>query len=412
MVLSLQLAGGARPDDAAVKTDPAAYAMFDADPMHSWNQLHRQFYVRPMGKGQTYIHRGPDAPFGREGKFLIVDPSHTQALAALDAFLKARDDERVKEPLKRALLQRDLWCVFDKLAEPSPFHATDPAQDRIPQRRAVQKRLALVMRRLEQPAAQLRAIPDNYAVAVKSRAFPTAYDPKHPEQPYLPADLRVEGKGEWVPISARADRLAAPMHARFVDGRSVFLPFLRLPGGRKATQDYIATMPVNNDKGFVQLPIGAEVALVRRMILMDDQGELHVTPITENVQIRIFPKGEDQLFFEFSLDRAGLLAGQGGLRAIGPDDSEFFGFGDYLGNQIDPFSRDQVPKPGRVLADCIACHKADKLFSLNTFGFGMTVGYHGAATTDLATQARLVTKGKTASFSWGLLRGMRETPPP
>src|SRR6185437_13361225 len=403
-VLGLLSAGSAPPKDGEAK-DQAAEKLFDIDPAHPWNHLHQLFYVRQVGKGRTYIHQGPDAPFGRQGPFLIEGPSHDRTLKTLDAFLRSKDDERIKDSLKRAILQRDLWYVFDKLAEtPSFGWNDDPIEDKQPQRRAVQKRLAQVMRRLEQSATRLKTLPDNYAVAVESGAFPTKFDPKNPKISYLPADLRVDGKGDWVLVS-RPDRgrgtgLAAPAHAKFVEGKAIFLSFLRLPGGRKATEDYIDRLPPPPcpDKDFPPLPNGTQMALVRRMLLPDDLGRLQATPVTENVQFRIFPKGDEQHFFEFTLDRTGLLSGHGGLRPVGPDDGDYFGFGGGYGRG-DPFAGKELPQPRPILLDCKGCHMPKALFSINTFGFNLIEGYQGAARTDFVAQLRDTVDLKK-SYSW------------
>lgn len=415
LVLNLLLGGSARPDGAEAIGIAGGQGLFDPEAGHPWDRLHRFFYVREVANGQTYAHHGPDAPFGREGTFLVEGPSHTKALEALDIFLKARDDERVDDPLKRALLQRDLWYVFDKLAEPPPANAEpdrDPIADRQPQRRAVQKRLAQVMRRLEQPAARLRALPDNYAIAVKSGTFPSAFDPRHPDRPYLPPDLRPDGGGDWILISPQSTWLAAPRHAQFAGGRSVFLPLLRLPDGRKQAEEYLTRMPADRDQGFEQLPDGSQVALVRRMLLVDDTGGLQATPVTESVQLRIFPKGAEQRSFEFTLDRAGLLSGRGGLRAVGADEGEYFGFDAGPNNQFDPFGGERAPEPNGILSRCIGCHRGEKLFGIITLGFGLIRGYQGADQTDLATQVRHTKGIKKNGFSWGLLQGLRETTPP
>jgi hypothetical protein len=416
LFLLVALSAGSAVPKGGEARDSMTEKLFDADPAHPWNRLHQLFYVRQVAKGRTYTHHGPDAPFGRHGPFLIEGPSHARVLKALDAFLRGKDDERIEDPLKRAMLQRDLWYVFDKLAEtPSFGWNDDPIEDKQSQRRAVQKRLAQVMRHLEQSATRLKALPDNYAVAVESGAFPTKFDPKNPKISYLPADLRVDGKGDWVLVS-RPDRgrgtgLAAPAHAKFVEGKAIFLSFLRLPGGRKATENYIARLPSPPcpDKDFPPLPDGTQMALVRRMLLPDDLGRLQATPVTENVQFRIFPKNDEQHFFEFTLDRAGLLSGRGGLRPVGPDDGDYFGFGGGYGRG-DPFAGKELPQPRPILLDCKGCHMPKALFSINTFGFNLIEGYQGAARTDFVAQLRDTVDLKK-SYSWGLLQGLRETTP-
>ena len=407
--------------------DKAAKTLFDPDPEHPWNRLHRIFYVRSVGKGQTYTHHGLDAPFGSHGKSLLAEPLYTQALDALDAFLRAKADEQIKDPLKRAVLQRDLWYIFDTLAEPSWGSPMDRESnwEKPAQRRALEKRLVQVMHRLEQPAESLRKLPDNYARTVHSKAFPEAFDAKHPEKPYLPTDLRCDGSGDWVPINRflpyGANNLGAPLHVSFTQGRAVFLAFLRLPGGRKETEAYLTKMPDGGErdvKKFPSLPDGSQVALVRRMLLPDDRGVLQGTPVIESVQLRTFPKGAKQRFFEFTLDRSALLSGRGGLRAVGAAESEFFGFANDKGtimNEAEPFDNGPRRKPIVVLSNCVRCHgsppSSERLFKIHTFGFFEHKWYAGAAKTTIEVQIHLTTTRKMRSYSWGLLQGLRESTP-
>jgi hypothetical protein len=413
------------PPKAKDAKDKVAEKLFDPDPNHPWNRLHRFFYVRALAKGGAYAYDGPDAPLGRRGSepdtFLIAGESHDRAIRLLSDFLKAKDDEHVNDPLERALLQRDLWYVFDGLMEQLywyPDSAEAVAKGKRPQRRAVQKRLAQLMRRLEQPAARLQGLPDNYALAVKSGAFPTTFDPKRPQQPYLPGDLRLDGKSDWVAIRSRSTAFSAPEHAKFLQGKSVVLSLLRLPGGRKETEDYLAGLPNERVQGFVDLPAGSQVALVRRMLLPDDKGGLQATPVTESVQVRIFPAHAEPSVFEFTLDRGGLLSGRGGLRALTAEDIDYFGFGDF-GESGEPLrprdGRERAPR--HLLLNCRSCHgsrddRCDRLFSINTlFPGGQSSQYEGAARTDLAAQVSLTVRHKTESVSWGLLQGLRETTP-
>jgi len=393
------LSASETPPKTAKTNESSGEKLFDADPAHPWNRLHSFFYGSSMPGADFCIHRRPDEyhkPSWLEGA------SHEKAIRILDDFLKAKDDERIKKPLPRALLQGDLWYVFDKLEEEPSFGEETPFQE-IRRRRAIQKRLALVMRRLEQPAARLQALPDNYAVAIRGGKFPTKFDPEHPQRAYLPADFRLDGKGDWVsvrswrevlpaPKNLRSGRattsLSAPTHYHSAGGKSVFLTLLRLPGSRKDTENYLASFPDRGDqkKGFRPLPAGSQVALVRRMLLPDDRGNLQATSVTESVQLRIFPRRGEQYVFEFGSDPAGLLSSRGGLWAI---------------------------EDKSVLANCKVCHKVERdgLNSITTFGFGLTVGYQGVAQTRWNEQAEISKILKKQSYSWGLLQGLREMTP-
>jgi hypothetical protein len=68
--------------------------------------------------------------------------------------------------------------------------------------------------------------------------------------------------------------------------------------------------------------------------------------------------------------------------------------------------------PHVFLARCTGCHRQeDRHFSLNTFGFGLTSGYQGAAATNVAAELRRAVDNKKHSYSWGLLQGLREATP-
>ena len=56
-----------------------------------------------------------------------------------------------------------------------------------------------------------------------------------------------------------------------------------------------------------ELAVGSDVALVRRMLLIDNQGDLILSPLIETIQIRHF--SPEQIFHEFELSRISLVTG-------------------------------------------------------------------------------------------------------
>src|SRR5262249_45276918 len=130
-----------------------------------------------------------------------------------------------------------------------------------------------------------------------------------PERSYLPPDLFQPG-GPWVCVG-RTDGPTAPQHLnesgmnRFTN--SVFLVFLKLPDGRDATLDYLKRLrefdkplllpnPDEKSRGAFrflpnpavpQFPKGAEVALVRRALLIDSSRRVVPGPLTESIQLRV-----------------------------------------------------------------------------------------------------------------------------
>src|SRR5262249_896459 len=146
--------------------------------------------------------------------------------------------------------------------------------------------------------------------AVASDRYTRRFDVTKPDQPYLPPDL-FSVDGPWVCVG-RTDRITGPEHLRedrdHRFNNSTFLVFLRLPGGRPATAEYLKRLP--------QFPKGTEVALVRRAVLIDTSHRVVASPLTESVQLRV-----GDVPAEFRLSRVQLFAGRaGGLRPLGPDE--------------------------------------------------------------------------------------------
>ena len=80
-----------------------------------------------------------------------------------------------------------------------------------------------------------------------------------------------------------------------------------------------------------QIPAGTQVALLRRMMLIDKAGTLRLSPVTESLQIRVYQKLKTPDMYEFSLKRQDLFAGRnGGLHPTGPDETNHFDLG-FLG---------------------------------------------------------------------------------
>ena len=46
-------------------------------------------------------------------KHLLDGPSHRRAIEVLDEFVAQHAERLIEDPLKRAVLQRDLWAIFD-----------------------------------------------------------------------------------------------------------------------------------------------------------------------------------------------------------------------------------------------------------------------------------------------------------
>ncbi|HEX9425145.1 MAG TPA: hypothetical protein VF899_18025 [Pyrinomonadaceae bacterium] len=188
--------------------------------------------------------------------------------------------------------------------------------------------------------------------------FPVQYQPDRHETAFLPPELLQPG-GSWILIGDTNGRLAAPVHMRSspFGGRPTFLVLVRLPEGREVTNAYLQRLrefsqpwvfntdrsrdfePLIANPDLPQFTAGTQLALVRRIMLIDNQGNLTPTRMVESVQIRVYrsiPKGAEirplearatQDGFEFRLSRRKLFGGEaGGLRAVLRGEKDFMLF--------------------------------------------------------------------------------------
>jgi hypothetical protein len=417
---ALPWGGSGGPGDAGPRTatrpSDAQFSPYASDPNHLWNRLHRALFVRVGSDGRQRVH-ATDPLLYRGSAFLLEGEPHRRAVALLDQFLAGSADGLIDDLLKRLFFQRDLWAAFDYVA----WYADDWVHltRHEPAAIAVRRRLAKGVGRLALSDREIEALPDNYALAVKSKQYPAAHDPEHPERPFLPADL-LNPAGPWVRFHETTAQPMARQHLDGAGGRAVHIIFLRLPGGRAATERYLKELDRDS---VTQFPPGTMVAMVRRALAVDRSAKVRVTPVTELVQIRVYrqipeaPRGpshrrvrpEEQDVYEFVLDRRMLFAGQHGLRAVGPDDPEE-PFGRSEGD--DPFER-RARRPGELeqaqLKTCIQCHAAAGVHSVLSMQQGLRQEHAEVFRTYAWDVEMSFTVGfKVQRFNWGLLQGLLE----
>ena len=398
----------------------ARFAPYSSDRDHPWNKLHRVLFVREAREGGRRVHT-TDPLLYRGGSFLFTGESHRQAVAILDTF------ETTGEPLKRLVLQRDLWAAFDYSAwEPDEWVLKSKYE---PGAIALRNRLAKVIGRLALADRELAALPDNYALAVKSNEYLAAHDPKHPRRPFLPADL-FDPTGPWVQFHEYTAKPMAQKHFDGAGGRAVHVIFLRLPGGRATTEKYLKELrceePFLEDSHrhtVKQFPEGTMVAMVRRAFAVDAAGKMRATSVTELVQVRVYrriplkPEAHDakdngaQDVYEFVLDRAPLFAGKHGLRPVGPDEPAELPF--ERGEMNDPFERKSSVAPDMPqMKTCIQCHSAPGVYSMLSMTRAFRDNPKGNAelfrTRSWEVEMKIAVFAKTARFDWGLLKGKLE----
>jgi len=268
------------------------------------------------------------------------------------------------------------------------------------------------MRRIALGPGEVDALPDNLAQAGKAGAFPETFDPKSPAQAFLPTDL-LANDGSWVAVSnltrANEEFLAAPEHVRFTKGRSVFVVFLRLPEGRRATEAFLTKM---QEGDLPQFPEGTQTALLRRMLLIDRSGTLRESPLTESLQIRVYRKLDLGIPFEYTLRRCDLFAGRnGGLDVVGADEASYFDFQTRSG---DVFEMSKLPPAAAIMQTCHQCHTRldgrGGIHTVNTIYARVDIGQKvtGLWATTLKQEKSMRIDWVRKSFTWGLLQGLWE----
>jgi hypothetical protein len=416
---------------AAAMPELGQVTIYDSDPAHLWNRLHCALFIRTISSGKRFGQDELDPLLWSESKHLLIGERHKYILLLLDEFLSTSGEKLVKDPLRRAIFQRDLWSVFDWLANPKAEYAYRPDQ-RTAEQRALEVRLAKVIRRLALSPEEIKHLPDGYAAAVAAKAFPTSHNAAHPEIAFLPADV-FKPDGPWVLLGEHM-KSAAPVHLRKVQGRSAFFVFMNLPGGRVATETYLKQLAVfpnrltrdaNNsaifDPHLPQFPVGTQLALVREMFVIDDKGKIEPTRLIESIQVRVYreipkidPARADsqqgvQDFHEFRFTRNDLFAGKnGGLHAVTPEEPELV--------LLSPMPQDEFeqnpsdPRPPAILRTCIGCHSLPGVHSMQSLrrDFIRLPPFPQLEPYERSQQEEAAMLKKWEDYSWGLLQGLLE----
>lgn len=343
-----------------------------ADP---YDALHDVIMTRHAENGDSYgkDYHAPLIWF--QSSFLLEEPTHSNLVNALDRFntLSAEQLEDYGD-LKRALLQRHLWAVFDwATARRNPASADPEPEELRSARMTIQHNVVRAMKLLALSRARIRALPDPVKAVVESGTYSQNYDPADIYQPFLPIDLFDE-TGPWVSLRRHRDGLTAPLHSEFEAWRSTFLVFIRLPEGRHATLEYLDQLnrfrePVVIDRrgemrlhpDTPQFPVGTQFALVERPLLISDQGEPILSPLVYRIELRAYLNlnpgdlnelNQTQAVAEFVLQPRELLAGKPSLKALGRSESHYSTF-----TTVDPFENEVLPGNHIRLQNCITCHQ-------------------------------------------------------
>ena len=155
------------PAEPPIKT-VSERSIYHADPEHLWNRLHETLFVRVGPDGRAYGQDRLEPLLWRASTHLLEEKSNKRAVAVLEEFLKNKGEQSIEDPQKRALLQRDLWLVFNWLEGDHWLHQKLKDEEVRAARDRLRRPLAAVIGRLALTPDQIKKLPDNYALAIAS----------------------------------------------------------------------------------------------------------------------------------------------------------------------------------------------------------------------------------------------------
>lgn len=326
--------------------------------------------------GKTYARDETSPAIFAWSAFPFDDQTFDEFNAALDAF-DALSQEEIDQysDVQRALMQRNLWEVFD-----TTFNWNWPddwwwdgqrsfPKTHLDRRSIAQPKIAALMKRLALTKKQILALPNPMAATIKSGRYAEAYDPANPFQPFLPQDLHRSTESSWICVGEDGNEIPADLHTGNSHSRSMFLQFMRLPGGRAETLEYMERIRQRPH----QFPVGTQFALLEQPFLISKDGELVLSPLVVSVQLRAYldigrdfqrysaePKAT-QCVAEFVMHPRQLMQGNAVMKVMGSKDFRFDagsetptpGF-----SPRDPFATGPIAAgmPPTRLNQCMDCH--------------------------------------------------------
>ena len=282
---------------------------------------------------------------------ILIEPRYRELVTALRTVPASTAKRSL---LARALMQADLWAVYDMLhmvrsIRPGSRGSSADAVLRTQRIEELMPLLAGAIRALALTRAEIDALPDNYAAGARAGDLPPLF---------------ARGSG-WMEVRSLGER----MHERAVMNRRVARVFVK-PAKRLRNE---AAFLAGLSEGQGQSDSVGAAALVIQMLLISAGGSVVPSPITYEVQVRTAASAPGDAparghVFQYELSRRRLLSAPqgGGLVAL---DELAPAYLPIAGNDLSfatPSRMDSDPTLVALRDRCVACH-GQGLGKLNTF---------------------------------------------
>jgi len=426
--------------------------LYDENPDHLWNEMHAALWMRTAPDGTHHAEGTLDLPLFKSTRSILSGDSYQRVIDVLDAFNQQSQEEIAEvSPLERAWMQRELWAAFDWSTEAAKsFFAEE--QHLNPAVRTMQTRLERAIRLLALTTEEIAELPSPYSLTLASEDYATAPEtlnelpPYEPSLPYLPNGLDPT-TSRWAFVEPIETALPGDAHFRFFTSRSAFLVAVRLPKGEISTEAYLSelgsfrpawipseeesiggpTLPHGgiHEGGMIpnpetpQFPAGTQWALIRKAMLINQEGRIVVSPLVESIQLRTYltveENGSNQALAEFLLSPGAYLSGGTPLVAQTGEEKLFVGF---LQHDIDRFEKSEKEwsdyinyrkKPG---LSCYTCHSGWGIHGVNSRAQLFSPRLAEPVTLVSRTIDRIENgyiREKEKRYDWGLLKGLMQS---
>jgi hypothetical protein len=149
------------------------------------------------------------------------------------------------------------------------------------------------------------------------------------------------------------------------------------------------------------------------MLLIDASGNLCVSPLTEEVQFRVFRQLDTVDSYELLLSRKDLFAARrGGLRAVAADETSYYDITGFHGGSPtgtrDPLEINPRPRPIAIMDCCVTCHRFHGEGGTHSVACAFVSGrkYPDLQPARRDAQIRSALNWTRRTYSWGLLQGL------